>query len=447
MQKFLTIIVLLIAILKRCDACAPSAACLSQTVVYLSADSLFRLIDERSRTLRLAALGVDEAKEGESVARAAILPDVGVGLSVGWLGNGYLSDRDFSSGMKVHNPHSANNFAIDAVQTVYSGGAVTEGIRMARLNSFMARLDVERSRRDVRFVMLGWLTDLQCLYNRRRILDENITLARRVLDDMRVRNDEGVVLANDIIRYELRLEDMLLSRVRTDNDVRVVTHKIANALGFDVETTVFVPRLRSVDTDDSVDDEERWHASAMASAVELKKAALDVDICMSERRMVAAGRMPRLSVFACGRFDSPIVIEVPVINKNFMYWSAGVTVSYDISSLYTSRRRLRRADKAVERSRAAQALSAEKLADNVKEAYESRHTALMEVKTQEKSLELARNNYDIVAERYAAGMALVTDMVDAANVRLAAELGLENARAGLLFSYYRLQYVTNTIGD
>lgn len=42
-------------------------------------------------------------------------------------------------------------------------------------------------------------------------------------------------------------------------------------------------------------------------------------------------------------------------------------------------------------------------------------------------------------------MALVTDMVDAANVRLSAETGVENARTTLLFRYYKLKYVTNTL--
>ena len=96
-------------------------------------------------------------------------------------------------------------------------------------------------------------------------------------------------------------------------------------------------------------------------------------------------------------------------------------------------------------SREASAVSRENVRNDVQAAYEAYNTAVTELCTQEKSLELARQNYDIVSNRYTNGMALVTDMVDAANVRLSAELGLENARTMLVFSYYKLKYVTNTL--
>ena len=58
------------------------------------------------------------------------------------------------------------------------------------------------------------------------------------------------------------------------------------------------------------------------SSLTLRKAALAVDLSETGRRIAAAGMKPRVSLYAYGRFDSPIVTEVPVLNKNFMYWGA-----------------------------------------------------------------------------------------------------------------------------
>ena len=134
-----------------------------------------------------------------------------------------------------------------------------------------------------------------------------------------------------------------------------------------------------------------------------------------------------------------------MLNKNMMYWGFGLRLSYNISSLYTTNRRVRKAQIAVMASRRAYDIGVEKVQDDVQAAYEAYRTAETELRTQEKSLELARQNYDIVSDRFDNGMALITDMVDAANVRLSSEIGLENARTMLLFSYYRLKYVTNTL--
>ena len=60
------------------------------------------------------------------------------------------------------------------------------------------------------------------------------------------------------------------------------------------------------------------------------------------------------------------------------------------------------------------------------------------LRTQEKSLQLARENYEVTANRYANDLVLVTDLVDADNLRLAAEVQYENARINVVYNYYRL---------
>ncbi len=347
--------------------------------------------------------------------------------------------------MTVHNPHSANNFAIEAMQLIYSGGAVSAGIRMADINTRMARLDLEESRQQVRFLLLGWLIDLQCLHNRRHVIDENITLARQVIARMQARHDEGVALQNDITRYELQLQDLTLQRERTDEAVRTTDYKLANALGYPAGTTEFIPMLPKTDDAQNIKPENSWQQDACASGIALQKAGLGISMSETGRRLVAAERRPEQSLVAYGRVDSPIVIEVPVLDKNFMYWGFGANISFNISSLYTSNHRMRRARIAERESLEAYGMTLENTQDNVKTAYESWHTATAELHTQEKSLELARQNYGIISDRMDEGMALVTDMVDAANVRLAAEIGLENAKTRLLFCYYRLKYTTNTL--
>ncbi len=441
MTRKIALFALLMATL-FCDA--GITTCTAQRIV-LSVDSLFSLIDDRSRTIRLKTLCADEATAGNSEARSNRLPQLNASLSVGYLGNGYLTDRDFGGGMTVHNPHSANNFAIEAMQLIYSGGAVSAGIRMADLNTRMARLDLEESRQQVRFLLLGWLIDLQCLHNRRHVIDENIELARQVIARMQARHDEGVALQNDITRYELQLQDLTLQRERTDEAVRTTDYKLANALGYPAGTTEFIPMLPKTDDAQNIKPENSWQQDACASGIALQKAGLGISMSETSRRLVAAERRPKLSLFAYGKFDSPIVIEVPVLDKNFMYWGFGANISFNISSLYTSNHRMRRARIAERESLEAYGMTLENTQDNVKTAYESWHTATAELHTQEKSLELARQNYGIISDRMDEGMALVTDMVDAANVRLAAEIGLENAKTRLLFCYYRLKYTTNTL--
>ena len=64
---------------------------------------------------------------------------------------------------------------------------------------------------------------------------------------------------------------------------------------------------------------------------------------------------------------------------------------------------------------------------------------------QQKQVELANQNYSVVQNRYQNDLALLTDMVDASNMKLSAEMALINARISMLYNFYTLKYVTNTL--
>jgi outer membrane protein TolC len=67
------------------------------------------------------------------------------------------------------------------------------------------------------------------------------------------------------------------------------------------------------------------------------------------------------------------------------------------------------------------------------------------VETQQKQVELATQNYDVVQNRYQNQLALLTDMLDASSMKLSADMALVNARISLLYNYYKLKYISNTL--
>lgn len=54
------------------------------------------------------------------------------------------------------------------------------------------------------------------------------------------------------------------------------------------------------------------------------------------------------------------------------------------------------------------------------------------------SVEQAEENYRIVNHRYKNQLSILTDLLDASNVRLEAELQLTAARTEVLYTYYQL---------
>jgi outer membrane protein len=81
----------------------------------------------------------------------------------------------------------------------------------------------------------------------------------------------------------------------------------------------------------------------------------------------------------------------------------------------------------------------------VQQSYVQYLQTYTELETQQKSVELARQNYEVMNARYLSQLALVTDMVDASNLRLNAELQEVDARINVVYAYYRMKYVAGEI--
>lgn len=87
----------------------------------------------------------------------------------------------------------------------------------------------------------------------------------------------------------------------------------------------------------------------------------------------------------------------------------------------------------------------EDVENGVQATYTNLLTSATEVQTQEKQVELADQNYAVVRNRYANDLALLTDMLDASNMKLSADMALVNARINVLYNYFKLKYITNTL--
>ena len=433
---------LCLLIMASCASLCAMSAYAQQSYV-LSLEHMFSLADENSKTIQVENAALSEAQQAVRVAQNGKLPDIELSLSASYLGNGCLMDRDFSNGKNIQMPHFGNNFAIKATQLIYGGGVVNAGIAMAKLKEEMAGINLEATRSRVRFMLTGFYLDLYKLQNVLKVYDRNIELARVVIADTKARNEAGVVLQNDITRYELLLKNLELGRKRVSNSVEILNYDLITILGLPAETYI-QPDTTLLEQILPVQDMAYWQQLAENEAPIVKQSALAIEMSRNNEKMARAERLPTVALVASNHFDGPITIEVPVINKNFNYWYVGVGVSYKLSSLYKSGKNIKRARISTDLNRRRREEVLEQTSLAVQADYTKYMEAYEEVLTLEKNVQLANENYGVTETRYRNEMALVTEMLDASNQLLDAELQLANARINVIFNYYKLK---NTSGN
>lgn len=436
MSKTSRLIVLCSAVLCSQYLCAQSRT--------MGIEEMFRLADENSKSIQTYRTGKEVADENLKAAKAQRLPDISASLSGSYWGNGKLWNRDFSNATKIDMPHWGNNFALEAQQVVYAGGAISSGIELAELEKQLAEMDWQKNRQDIRFLLVGHYLNLYKLHNQIEVLHKNMELTDQLIANMQARLEEGTALENDITRYELQRETLRLQLAKVEDACKIANHQLVITLHLP-EGTVVQPDTTLNDSRIQTLSEANWQELAAQNNLNLQQAETGIKVNRQRVKMERSERLPKISLVAAEHLDGPITIEVPVLDNNFNYWYVGVGVKYNISSLFKNNRKLKAARLNVRKAQETYELAQEQTNHAVQESYVNFLTSFTDLRTQQKSVELADQNYSVTSNRYQNDLALLTDMLDASNMKLSADLGLVNARINVIYNYYKMKYITHTL--
>ena len=417
-------------------AVATAMVAKAQTERKMTVDELFQLVESNSKTLRQEKISVETAS-----------------ASVSMNGDVVMMDRDFTNAHGFAAPRWGNSLALEAQQVVYAGGAIDAGIALATLQHQQAQVDEQQRRQQQRFLALGQYLEIFKLKNREQVVRQNIDLTQRLINDIQAKHEQGMALKNDVTRYELQMETLRLSLKKLQDQRGILNHQLCNQLGIDGEiipslTTDPMPEqsspIRSL-SPKGEGSEMSWQNRALTTAPSIQKAEIGQKIASQQLRLAKSEMRPKVAMVAADNFNGPFTYDIPPIDKNFNFWYVGVGVKYPISSLFKQNKKVQQARIHTRQAEQSYTVAAEQLNNQVQQAYTYYQQAFVELETQQKSVQLAQQNYQVVNDRYLSQLALITDMIDASNIKLDAELKEVDARIGIIFAYYRLKYISGTL--
>mgnify|MGYP004686106323 FL=1 len=409
----------------------------------LTLTDVFTRIENENQTMSMLRTAQEAAEEGIKSAKNARYPEINAELNVSYIGDCFLTDRNFSNYTKAPSPHFGNGFTLEAQQVVYAGGAVNAAVKLAEHEGHMSEAVISKSRQGLRLMAAGEYLDLFRTDNSIKVYKENIALTTKLIEEINARREQGLALAADVTRYELRLEMLKLDLVRLQNTREIMNYRLVNSLGLP-EGTVISSILG--DEEDMRDrSRQNWQEIAADASPEMKVSGIKADMALTRQKLVRSERLPKIAVVAYENFNGPITFEIPPIDKNLNIWYVGLGIRYNFSSLYKSGHKLKQAAIEVRQAEQAKNVTEENLRNDVQKAYADYMQSYVELETSEKSLQLADENYERIHDRYMEQLVLVTDMLDAFNMKLDAELGVSAANAEIQYRLCCLRYAAGIL--
>ena len=409
----------------------------------LTLTDVFTRIENENQTMSMLRTAQEAAEEGIKSAKNARYPEINAELNVSYIGDCFLTDRNFSNYTKAPSPHFGNGFTLEAQQVVYAGGAVNAAVRMAEHEGHMSEAVISKSRQGLRLMAAGEYLDLFRTDNSIKVYKENIALTTKLIEEINARREQGLALAADVTRYELRLEMLKLDLVRLQNTREIMNYRLVNSLGLPEGTVI--SSILGDDEDMRDRSRQNWQEIAADASPEMKVSGIKADMALTRQKLVRSERLPKIAVVAYENFNGPITFEIPPIDKNLNIWYVGLGIRYNFSSLYKSGHKLKQAAIEVRQAEQAKNITEENLRNDVQKAYADYMQSYVELETNEKSLQLADENYERIHDRYMEQLVLVTDMLDAFNMKLDAELGVSAANAEIQYRLCCLRYAAGIL--
>ncbi|MEG1089214.1 MAG: TolC family protein [Bacteroidales bacterium] len=407
-----------------------------QSTLLLTIDELFKLGIENSLQLKATKIQEVISEDRQKSALIQQLPNLHVGASAGLIGQPIVFEKGLSNPTYPNVPNWSQNYNIELTQSIYQGGKIKYNIQKANIQRQIANIASTKNKAEVKLLLLQQYMSLFSYYKQREVLKKNIEESELRLKDITRMRKEGILTKNDEIRSELQLTNYRLAYQEAENNIVITSQQLDILLGLN-EWLLIVPDTTVLYNNLSLQDYQFYLQLACENYPGMQIARRNTQLAEYDTKLAKSNFFPEVLFHAGNTLARPLSSTMEDMYNN--NWNIGLSISYNLSSLYQNKHRMHEIKQSVQLSRNAEEQIMQEIRIQIRSAYIRHQEALNRVEALKLSVKQAEENYRIVQNRYLNQLSILTDLLDAGSVRLEAELQLTTARTQTIYTYYELQ--------
>ena len=323
--------------------------------------------------------------------------------------------------------------SVTAVQPVFAGLKIVNGNKLARLGAEVGQLQVRRTEGEVREQTDTYYWQIVSLKDNLA----TIAAVERQLEEIHRQVElsvaAGLVTRNDLLRVELRQQEVVSNRLKVENGLKVMKLLLAQHIGvdwhdFDIETSAWsepeTPGSYYLPLEEALD-----------RRAEYQLAEKNVEAQKYQTRMERGKRLPTVGVGAGYLYYN-------VTDKDVDDGVVFAQVSVPISAWWGGAHALKRARIREEQAENDRQQAREMLAVEIEKTWSEVQEAYAQILLAQRSVDSATENLRENRNFYQAGTAPLTDLLDAETLYTESRNNLTSACAAYRTSLARYMRVT-----
>jgi outer membrane protein len=415
-----------------------SFASFAQTTKTLTLDEAIKLGLGNSKQLKVAGTRLDIAKAKTAQYLNALIPNVTLNSGYSHLSNNVTPFAFRTPAGEFVVPQVINQFTnrLSANEVVFAGFRPKNLYESSQFLEKAAVLDIDKDKIEIKNNIVAAFYNFYKLLASNDILIENGNTLSGRLKDIKNFVKQGTALENDQLKAELAVAQLELSQKEVRNALEVANFNMAILLGLPTETKFELDK-NTLFSEKTVGDLNGYF-TGVSSRPDLVASDLRIQAASKSVEIVKGGLYPVISVGANAYLNNPNQRVFPTTAYFKGTWDAGVSLSYNLTNLYTGKFQIQEAEANVTQAN----LLKNQLSDGAKMEintnYFAYQSALEKIKLMGKAIIQTTENQRVTKNRFNSQVAMIGELLEADSLVLQSKINLEVAKADAELAYYKL---------
>ena len=290
---------------------------------------------------------------------------------------------------------------IQAVQPVFAGGQIINGNKLAKVGEDVSRLQLQLSENEVEKTAEQYFWQLASLQEKMKTINAADALLADIYKDVDVAVRAGVALRNDLLRVQLRQNEIASQRLKLQNGLSLVRLLLSQYCG--LRDTSFVITYQ---TDLTQQIPSLQGREALSNLPEYQLLGKQVEATALQQKMAIGQNLPSVAVGAGYNYHN-------LLDNDHTFGMLFATVSIPISDWWGGSHAIKR--KKIEYQKAQEQLTdnAQLLQIRMQNAWNNVEESYQQLQLAQRSIEQAEENLRLNRNYYNAGTSKMSDLLEA----------------------------------
>lgn len=416
-----------------------------KTTIKLSLHEAIRFAKESNKLVGVYKTEESVAQSDLQDAKLGVLPRIASHAAYQRFTRITVFDGVLGDSKQLSKPPNSNAGAVnlEASFNLYAGGRHRALVTDARHKTELASINTKEQEATIGLQVALQYLEMVRYYFQERLIRDQVSRATTRSKNITSFYTNGKVTKSDLLRAEVLLSNALLSEATNKNDYTISNQRLNTLLNLEAFTQIIPVDTTSLNLPDSTELENLLKDYAGAYAI--LKAQKQIELQENRVTLAKSFNKPTVGFFGGYGVNYPNTLVFPPKAETFAVGLAGVRVTYEISSLYQNKNKVRSARLRETGLKQQQSWITDNIQQEARSLAIKYFEAINRLSVISKSIEQAEINYEIQNTKYANQLSLLTDLLDADNLYQESRFNYIQANIAALSIYYRLLFITGKL--